>query len=111
MLADYRYALIIAYDGQEDVRQRRKMQRMLAELEHTIFLDGYYKVFAMGAGPCRLCPTCDPNQPCKFPYLARPSMESCGIDVYATCRNAGIKLEVVTCYEGRPRYINLLLLE
>lgn len=111
MLADYQYALIFAYEGKEDIRHRRKMQRMLANLERTAFLDGYYKAFAMGAGPCRLCATCDPNEPCKFPYLARPSMESCGIDVYATCRNAGIKLEVVTCYEDRPRYINLLLLE
>lgn len=111
MLAEYRWALLFAYDGRAERRQRREMQKLLAALERAAFLDGHYKAFGLCAGPCRLCAACDPTQLCRHPELSRPSMESCGIDVYATCRNAGVRLEVVVCPEDRPRYVNLLLIE
>lgn len=111
MLAEYRRALIFAYRGEEGRKERRRMHRFLTGLERTAFLDGYYKALGLGAGPCRFCRVCDTTKRCRFPELARPSMESCGIDVYATCRNAGIRLEVVTSYEETPRYVNLLLVE
>jgi predicted metal-binding protein len=110
VLGEYQEALIYAYQG-GDRAKRRRMQRGLAELERTPFLDGWYKAFALGAGPCRLCKECDTNRRCRHPYEARPSMESCGIDVYATCRNAGITLDVVTCPEDTPKYIHLLLID
>jgi hypothetical protein len=37
-------------------------------------------------------------------------MEACGIDVYATARNAGYELKVVTSYEEEPTFFGLLLL-
>jgi len=110
VLGEYRQALVYSYQGGSRAR-RRKMQRGLAELERAAFLDGWYKAFALGAGPCRLCKECDTSRRCRHPYEARPSMESCGIDVYATCRNAGIKLDVVTCPEDTPKYIHLLLID
>jgi hypothetical protein len=33
---------------------------------------------------------------CKFPTAARPSLESAGIDVFATAHTAGIDTHVVT---------------
>ncbi len=111
MLAEYRWAVIFAYKGNEDRAARRKMQRFLAGLERIAFLDGYYKAFALGAGPCRFCRVCDTTRRCRFPEYARPAMEAAGIDVYATCRNAGIKLEVATDRNQIPRYVSLLLLD
>lgn len=111
VLSEYRYALIYTFDGHGDARYRRRQQKLLADLERTAFLDGWYKAFGLGAGPCRLCSECDTTRRCKHPYEARPSMESVGIDVYATCRNAGIRLDVVTCLDETPRYVHLLLLD
>jgi predicted metal-binding protein len=111
MLTEYRNALIYAYRPNDDRRGRQRMARLLAAIERQAFLDGRYKAFGLGAGPCRFCPTCDTSALCKFPYLARPSMESAGIDVYATCRNAGIELKVVTCPDAGAKYVSLVLLD
>ncbi len=45
------------------------------------------------------------------PKLARPSMEGSGIDVYATCRNAGIDLKPVARKGDYIKYIGMLLLD
>jgi predicted metal-binding protein len=64
---------------------------MLVNLEGELFKDGYYKAFVMLAGPCALCKECGivEGVPCRFPAKTRPSMESCGIDVFQTARNNG----------------------
>jgi len=111
MLGEYRHALVYSYPGRESARHRAKMMRLLAGIERAAFLDGHYRAFAMGAGPCRLCRTCNVGGLCRFPYLARPAMEACGIDVYATARHAGIPLEVVTRADGPVRYVSLVLLD
>jgi predicted metal-binding protein len=111
-IAGYEYALIYSYVVRrpDSNRTHRKMQRLLAGLERTMFLDGCYKAFGLCAGPCRLCSDCDPTGRCRFPYLARPAMEACGIDVYGTCRNAGIELKVVTRPGAPSKHINLILI-
>jgi predicted metal-binding protein len=87
------------------------MRKLVAELERTAFLDGHYKALGLGDGPCRLCKECALAGDCRHPELARPSMESCGIDVYATARNSGIELEVVTRRTGPSKHINLILID
>jgi predicted metal-binding protein len=66
---------------------------VIAEFEREIFLAGYYKAFGLGAGPCRLCAECTMKE-CRYAENARPSMESCGIDVFSTVRNNGYHIEV-----------------
>jgi len=113
MIAGYRSALIYTYPAPSRDRSRahRRMQKLVAGLERAMFLDGFYKAFGFCAGPCRLCPTCDPSGRCKLPDLARPAMEACGIDVYATCRNAGIELKVVTRLDAESKHVNLILID
>jgi predicted metal-binding protein len=113
VLAEYKHALIYSYvcTRSDYARKRRRMHRLVAELERAAFLDGHYKAFGLKDGPCRLCKECDVPGDCRHPELARPSMESCGIDVYATARNSGIKLEVVTRRDGPSKHINLILIE
>ena len=69
---------------------------LVATLEREVFLAGYYKAaLAPGCGPCRLCENCTFDS-CLHPDRARPSMEACGVDVFATARANGFRIEVVT---------------
>jgi len=88
-----------------------KLRKIVADLEREIFLDGYHKAFGLAAGPCRFCKTCDTSNHCKHPYIARPSMEACGIDVYQTARNCGFELEVVKTEDSPYSYVALILIE
>lgn len=83
----------------------------LLKLEKKAFLKGYHKAFVFGAGPCPVCPSCPDDEKCRFPQLARPSMEASGIDVYATVKNRGWPLEPVTEKGFYVKYIGLFLLE
>ncbi len=106
LLREYRTALLVHSDGLAEVTA------IVADLERRAFLDGYYKAFALGAGPCESCRTCPPQKGgCRHPDEARPAMEACGIDVYQTARNNGLPIEVVTGASCKQNYYGLLLLE
>jgi predicted metal-binding protein len=104
MLDEYEWAILI--EG-----GRREPKRIAAALEREAFLAGYYKAFGMGSGPCRLCDECAFDEGCRHPYESRPSMEACGIDVYATVNAHGFGLEVVKDRKSRPRFFGLVLIE
>jgi predicted metal-binding protein len=80
------------------------------ELEQEVFFQGYYKALGLGAGPCRLCKKCNLDQ-CTHPLQARPAMEACGIDVYATARANGYAIQVVRDRTGIPNRYGLILIE
>ncbi|MGV8119458.1 MAG: DUF2284 domain-containing protein [Candidatus Xenobiia bacterium LiM19] len=44
-------------------------------------------------------------------HLARPSMEACGIDVYATVRKHGFSIEVVKDRSQPKHYYGLVLVD
>jgi predicted metal-binding protein len=83
----------------------------IVNLEIKIFLDGYYKAWSMGSGPCRLCKECDLATACKHGFEARPSMEACGIDVFKTARGNGFPIEVVKTHEEERNIFGLILVE
>jgi predicted metal-binding protein len=83
----------------------------VVRLEIEIFLDGYYKAWSMGSGPCRLCGECDLSTPCKHGLQARPSMEACGIDVFKTARGNGFPIEVLRTREEERDMFGLVLVE
>ena len=87
----------------------KNFNETLVRLEIKIFLDGYYKAWSMGSGPCRLCKECDLTSPCRHGYEARPSMEACGIDVFKTARDNGFPIDVVKTH-GQERDIYGLIL-
>lgn len=47
----------------------------------------------LSGGACGLCKKCgkETGEPCRFPDRALASLESYGVDVYNTARNAGLK--------------------
>ena len=82
----------------------------IIELEREIFLQGFYKALGFGDGPCRLCETCHPEK-CTQPTKARPSMEACGIDVYATAHANGFPIEVLEDRDAQGNYYGLVLID
>jgi predicted metal-binding protein len=85
-------------------------QNMVANLERSAFLQGHYRAFGVALGPCQRCEKCN-LQHCTKPRLARPSMEACGIDVYATARKNGFTIEVRKSEDEKPTYFSMLLVE
>ena len=83
---------------------------VVAILERDFFLAGYYKAYALGAGPCLLCATCTMDE-CRHAESARPSMEGCGIDVFSTARNNGYHIEVLKDRSCKMNRFGLVLIE
>jgi predicted metal-binding protein len=120
-LACYERGLLVHGDEWTDI------QEIVSALEREIFLDGYHKAFGMGSGPCSICASCPagaghpPREKavrkgalgsgCRYPERARPSMEACGIDVYATARLNGFPIEVLRSTGCAGNYYGLVLIE
>ncbi len=102
------YKTAILVEGEPPAKN---FTEMLVKLEHKATLDGYYKAFALDAGPCSLCKECNIDGKCRFPAKARPSMESCGIDVFKTVRNNGFEVEFLQHKKQYVKYFGLVLVE
>ncbi|MFA5115380.1 MAG: DUF2284 domain-containing protein [Candidatus Omnitrophota bacterium] len=103
MVSYYKHALLIHGDEYADVHS------IIPRLEREIFLDGYYKAFGMGAGPCNLCARCAKS--CRHPDKTRPSLEACGIDVYSTVRANGFPIKVLKTEGCSGNYYGIVLIE
>lgn len=86
------------------------VSRISADLEAQCARLGYYKAFGLGAGPCMICEECNLDK-CIHTKLARPAMESCGIDVHKTIENNGY--DILAIDEENDSYFcyGLVLLE
>jgi predicted metal-binding protein len=102
---------ILLHRRLEKGERSKLLNENMVRLEIEIFLDGYYKAWSMGSGPCRLCKECDLTTLCKHGYEARPSMEACGIDVFKTARDNGFPIEVVRTHEDERNVFGLILVE
>ena len=107
ILRCYRKALLIHGDNDHS-----DMTGIAVTIEREMFLDGYHKAFALGAGPCSICGECNvAANECRNSEKARPAMEACGIDVFQTARNNGYHIEVVKTHSSRQNYFALVLIE
>jgi predicted metal-binding protein len=104
VLDSYRKAILFESGGHDT-------KEIAAKMEREIFLSGYYKALGLGAGPCRLCRSCAFDEGCRHPEEARPSLEACGIDVFATVRKHGFKIDVVKTYKDQQHYFGLILID
>jgi predicted metal-binding protein len=104
VIAGYQYAILI------HCKEISSPAAIVCDLERRIFLAGFHKAFGLGSGPCRLCAKCIAKR-CIHTEQARPSMEACGIDVYATVRANGYPIEVVKDYSDDANYYGLVLIE
>ncbi|WP_281672027.1 DUF2284 domain-containing protein [Pseudoramibacter alactolyticus] len=106
LVRSYQKALLLRGEPPTGDFQRRCLQA-----EALAFKAGFYKAFVFWAGPCSICPDCDPDAPCANPKHHRPSMEGSGIDVYATTAKAGEALHTLRQKGEVVKYYALLLLE
>lgn len=104
MLDEYRKAVLFEAPG-------GKTKEIAAALERRLFLAGYYRALGLGSGPCLLCPQCAMEEGCRHADQARPAMEACGIDVFATARRHGFTIDVVRTHSDPQHYFGLVLIE
>lgn len=105
LLGSYTKAMIVA--GQPPLRS---FQEQLLELEKAAFLHGWKKALVFSGGPCTWCESCADDR-CRFPEKRRPSLESCGCDVFALAEQCGIPLAPIRNSDDFIQYIGLLLVE
>lgn len=62
-------------------------------MEFAVYLKSQYdSIFPMPAGACNLCTECTyPDNPCRYPTLASPSMEAAGLFVSDICRKNNVE--------------------
>jgi predicted metal-binding protein len=104
VIASYQHALLI------HCKVIGSPAAIVCNLERRIFLAGFHKAFGFGSTPCRLCKKCNGKR-CIHNEKARPSMEACGIDVFATVRANGYPIKVVKDYSDDANYYGLMLIE
>ena len=115
LLREYEYALLVRKKTSSDIRKKTSsddLHKLILDLEHYAFLQGFYSALGFKAGRCRLCEKCDVERGlCVYPKQARPSMEGCGVDVFLTARNAGYEMEILTNKEQEYYIYGLLLIK
>ncbi|WP_405383376.1 DUF2284 domain-containing protein [Phascolarctobacterium sp.] len=121
-LSEYAYGIIVEYTMElpegagpgaftsADLKMSNGLLEILLGLERDAFLLNNYRAFALKAGRCRLCDKCN-LQKCVNPTKARPSLEACGIDVFALANDNGFKMEVITGPIKELKIYGLLLVE
>jgi len=116
ILDSYHRAILMHLQWTKGVQTGHQIKNFLnavIEAEADLFLDNFYRAFCMLGGPCLLCKECAllQNKPCNFSKRARPSMESCGIDVHSTAHNNNLPLSVLKTEEETRNIYCLLLVD
>ncbi len=121
-ISKYRRALLFNFhipplepDTREGyLRLYRRIHRAMIDLEGDVFKDGYYTAFVYLFGGCMICDeacTAAQNEPCRFGHLLRPSMESCGIDVFKTVRDNGFEIGTIRERPSTRSQFSLMLVD
>lgn len=111
ILDSYRFGILLHRHVRKGYKHVDEFNEIIVNLERGIFLDGYYKAWAIGSGPCTRCKECIVSGTCLHPDKARPSMESCGIDVFRTARENGLPIIVVKDHSQDRDIYGLILVE
>lgn len=83
---------------------------LAVETAGKMFSDDWYKAIAFGAGGCKKCSKCNLEY-CNFPSQTVPSMEACGIDVFATVRANNLVIHTLKSNEETANYFGMILCE
>ncbi|MBW3012936.1 DUF2284 domain-containing protein [Candidatus Woesearchaeota archaeon] len=101
IISDYKKAVLLVFKT-ESLGNRKnysqsflRIYRGMLAAERALFVNGFYKAFGMGPGPCPMCKECSFPKACKHPKLKRPAVEAMCIDVFQTVKNLGKKIAVL----------------
>lgn len=114
---EYTEALVIHYAKSVEKPEDRhawtkNLNSQLLELEREVFISGYRKAFLLFMDSCTQCEGCPgKREKCKEPKKARPSPESLGVDVFATVRQIGYPIQVLSNYSQTMNRYAFLLIE
>jgi predicted metal-binding protein len=111
ILDSYTHAILLHWNWKEGVKPIDEFNNAVVDTELALFLDGYYKAWSVGSGPCRLCEKCNISGQCVHGTKARPSMEACGIDVFRTVREHGLPVRVLKERSEERHGYGLVLVE
>jgi predicted metal-binding protein len=104
ILKNYKKAILVRCDNKE------LSHKISFEIEKQAFIDGYY--FAFSLSDCSICSECSyPDEPCRDPRRARPSMQAVGIDVFSTVRAQGLPIKTLANEEEKQNWYSLILIE
>jgi predicted metal-binding protein len=107
LLGEYKRAMLFRMKP-----DKGKMLKALTSLERRIFLEGHRKALAFSGGHCHLCRTCNIRAGnCRKPEIARPSMEACGIDVFATVKKTGRRISILKDRNSEFTYFGMVLID
>jgi predicted metal-binding protein len=89
----------------------REINKKALAFERDVFLMGFHKAFIFVPSPCNICSECKSQKSeCCNPSLARPTLESFCVDVFASARKFGYPIQVLKGYgEEMNRYGALLV--
>lgn len=105
ILSRYTHGLLV-----QGTPPSKQFHESLLALERLFFSSGYWEALSFGAGPCPVCSQCPPPEGrCRFPEMARPSLEACGVDVFETAHRAGLGLKPISHPLGYIKYVGLVL--
>ncbi len=71
----------------------------------------YDSQFAFAMALCVKCEECAYPEPCRYPHLARPSMDAYGVDIGETLDPLGFKVEFDRTGRLLPAWYSLVLLD
>jgi predicted metal-binding protein len=114
---EYKDAVVFHFQKDfEDPEERhawsREVNRGLVELERQVFVRGYRKAFLLAMDSCSICTDCSGvKEECKEPKLARPTPEGMAIDVFATVRQYGLPIQVLSDFSQTMNRYAFLLIE
>ena len=90
----------------------QRLYLKMLKLERDIFLSGCQKAFLLFMDSCNICPECtEKRELCKQPKMARPTPEALAMDVFATVRQLGYPIEVLSRYDQKMNRYAFLLIE
>jgi predicted metal-binding protein len=85
-------------------------QKVTVEIEkEAMMVSGCTYAFAMVL--CVACEDCAYPEPCRYPHLARPSMDAYGIDIGRTAESMGFKVEFDPKGKLLPAWYSMVLLD
>ena len=89
----------------------REVNQRLSGLEREVFVSGFEKTFLLFMDTCGFCRECvTEKEKCHRPHEARPAPEALAVDVYATVRQYGFPIKVLSDYtQEMNRYAFLMI--
>ena len=117
LCSQYSAALLIqikssGFEKTELIAAEKELHSLINKVEGRALTKGNYLATGFIASSCKLCSECvgfHSGEPCRHPYMARPSIESMGVDIFKTAENAGIGFNLGLSSE--VIYCGLLLLD